>query len=382
MLHLRNLIAVNTSIFMIMCGLGVCFTYLPLKMTQLSGSLSEAGFLASAFGFAYILSQYPIGRLADRFGFKPIILSGFLLSSVSGLIYYYASTPLYLIVGRVIQGIGEAPLWSLSPVLLALNYPGNKAKVMGWYTALFHFGLTVGPILATPIADLYGAEMTFIFYAGASATGGLAILLTKHTSADQNSENSSGKSLAEIIRSLSKLVLSGITLYGACYGLIVSIIPAYLLIQKNLEHSIVNTAFSMSFFTIGVVQIMSGRFVKKDNMIRVMILALLCLGSGLAVIVVGNGYFLIAGLLTLMAGLGLFSISSMLYINEKSEAGNAGAASGVYFTFWGIGYFAVPLFMGLIGSIQLTEQMMYILALVILFVSFCLVRDFKPLFTR
>lgn len=52
----KSIFTINFSIFIIMFGLGTCFTHLSEKMSQLSGSIIFTGFLASAFGITYILS--------------------------------------------------------------------------------------------------------------------------------------------------------------------------------------------------------------------------------------------------------------------------------------------------------------------------------------
>ncbi|WP_265823552.1 MFS transporter [Geovibrio ferrireducens] len=377
MSSIRYMAAVNSSIFVIMFGLGVCFTYLPDKMTKLSGSAAMSGFLASAFGLAYILSQYPLGKIADRFGFRPVIIAGFLLCGVSGMVYYSADSVQWLIIGRVIQGVGEAPLWSLSPVLLALLYPENKAQVMGWYTASFHFGLTAGPLAGTYIADVFGAQSTFLGFSAASVTGGfiiLALAAPKYRT-DRKIEAKAG--MMSIIRLLNKSVLAGIVMYGASYGLIVSVIPAFVLSVKNMDHGLANIAFSLSFFTLGIIQIVSGRIVKIQNLRQALTTGVLSMGAGLLVIIHNSGILLFAGLLLLTSGLGIFSIASMLYLQVKADSSHAGASSGVYFMFWGIGYFTVPFITGVFGSAELISSILLLQAVMLFAAAALLVKTMK-----
>lgn len=354
----RNIIAVNSSIFVIMFGLGSCFTYLPDKMTYLSGSVNMSGFLASAFGLAYIIAQYPLGKIADLFGFRKIIIAGFLLCSLSGIIYYAADSAHELIIGRIIQGIGEAPLWSLSPIFLTLLYPENKARVLGWYTASFHFGLTAGPIAGTYIADFLGVQIMFLTFSAASALGGLIILAFVSPQYHAPKKNNDSINIMSIIKPLNKSVLAGIVMYGASYGLIVSVIPAFMLSVKNLDHSSVNAAFSASFFLLGIIQILSGNILTKHNMKRMLLAGMSFLGVGLLIIIYSSENLLITGLLMHTAGLGVFSIASMFYLQLKTDSAHAGVSSGIYFLFWGIGYFIFPFLIGIFNFTNLLDSVL------------------------
>ncbi|QAR32163.1 MFS transporter [Geovibrio thiophilus] len=377
MSSIRYMAAVNSSIFVIMFGLGICFTYLPDKMTRLSGSVTMSGFLASAFGLTYILSQYPLGKIADRFGFRSVIIAGFLLCSLSGLIYYSADSARELILGRIVQGVGEAPLWSLSPILLALLYPENKAQVMGWYTASFHFGLTAGPLAGTYIADFFGAETTFLGFSAASVIGGFIILTLVSPKHQTHKKSETKVGIMSIVRPLNKSVLAGIVMYGAAYGLIVSVIPAFMLSVKNMNHSLTNTAFSLSFFTLGIIQIFSGKIVKTHNLKQILPIGMSCIGAGLLVIIYNSGVLLFIGLLAYTAGLGIFSIASMLYLQIKADSAHAGASSGVYFMFWGIGYFTVPFVIGMIRSADLISVVLLFQAVMLFAAAASLVKTMK-----
>ncbi|MGE4496594.1 MAG: MFS transporter [Deferribacterales bacterium] len=377
MSSIRYMAAVNSSIFIIMFGLGICFTYLPDKMTKLSGSAAMSGFLASAFGLAYILSQYPLGKAADRFGFRPVIIAGFLLCGVSGIVYFSAGSAQWLIIGRIIQGIGEAPLWSLSPVLLAMLYPENKAQAMGWYTASFHFGLTAGPLAGTYIADVFGAQSTFLGFSAASVIGGFIVLTMISPEYRTLRKSDTKTSMMNIIGSLNKSVLAGIVMYGASYGLIVSVIPAFVLSVKNMDHGLANTAFSLSFFTLGMTQIFSGRIVKAHNLRQALPIGMLSMGAGLLTIIGNDGILLFGGLLIFTAGLGVFSIASMLYLQLNADSAHAGASSGVYFMFWGIGYFTVPFIIGVFRSADLISSILLLQAVMLFTASVLLVKTIK-----
>ncbi len=80
---------------------------------------------------ALVFSQIPIGILADRVGYKHFIQIGYLLSFSAGLLYTFTNSLNLLFWGRIMQGIGEAPILSMAPALLSLQYSTNKGKAIG-----------------------------------------------------------------------------------------------------------------------------------------------------------------------------------------------------------------------------------------------------------
>lgn len=373
----KSIFTINFSIFIIMFGLGTCFTHLPEKMSQLSGSITFTGFLASAFGITYILSQYPLGKAADRYGFRFVIFVGFLFCGVAGVVYYYAVTPSHLLIGRIIQGIGEAPLWSLSPILLTLQFPEKKAQIIGWYTASFHFGLTLGPLAGTVIADLFGVNTTFLYFSGASILGGIIILFSSPAPVKKLQNKSNRPDFLTIIKPFSKSVLMGVIMYGGCYGLIVSIIPAYMLSVKSLDYSFVNTAFSLSFFIIGIIQVFFGRVVNRKNLGIIIPASLLLIAIGLMIVIFGNSLILLIGLLLYNAGLGAFSIASLFYIQVQGCYENAGALSGIYFMLWGAGYFIIPFIFGMLKSTDLISIVLVGQVCLLIFIALIIIKQRK-----
>ena len=70
MKDLKSIGALNGAVFILMFGVGMIVALLPRKMLDLSDSAFQVGALASAFAIPYIVFQLPIGRLADRYGYK------------------------------------------------------------------------------------------------------------------------------------------------------------------------------------------------------------------------------------------------------------------------------------------------------------------------
>ena len=71
-----------------MSGVGMIVVLLPQRIIEITDSGDSVGFLASAFAISYILFQVPIGNLVDKIGFKIILVGGYFLCSLAGILFF------------------------------------------------------------------------------------------------------------------------------------------------------------------------------------------------------------------------------------------------------------------------------------------------------
>ena len=79
---------------------------LPFYATKLGASASIVGILIAAFSIAQLASAPLWGRFSDRYGRRPALLAGLLISAVAYVIFAYATTLWLLLICRVVQGVG------------------------------------------------------------------------------------------------------------------------------------------------------------------------------------------------------------------------------------------------------------------------------------
>jgi EmrB/QacA subfamily drug resistance transporter len=125
-----------------------------------------------------------IGRLADRFGHRPIWLSGLVVFTVGSALCGLAPLLPLLIAARVLQGIGGSLLMAVSPAMLTKAFPPQeRGRALGLNSTIVALGISAGPALGGWITET--ASWRWIFYvnvpigiAGALAT--IAILPREH----------------------------------------------------------------------------------------------------------------------------------------------------------------------------------------------------------
>ena len=141
----------------------------PLE-TQFNQRLHET---ALAFSVAFsalmmsrLLLQIPLGKLSDRFGRKPFIVSGLMLSALSTVLLGEAATTEQLIWVRVLQGIGAAgiaaPTFALAGDLAKV---GGEGRQMSIVTMGFGLGIATGPLIAGLLA-VFSFQLPFFFIGG------------------------------------------------------------------------------------------------------------------------------------------------------------------------------------------------------------------------
>jgi len=347
----KLLFVVSTAASLLMAGVGLIVALLPDRVLALSGSLRDVGYVASFFAISYLLVQLPIGNLADRFGAKLFLVFGYLLCSISGIVFFYAGTPEFIFAGRFIQGAGEAPIWALGPALLSLAYPHAKGKMIGIYNASIHAGLTIGPLLGISFFPTGFNNAPFLIFAALSASGGFFVMLflptTTPSAKPLDGQASSLRELFKLLRFREPLLtLSGILLYGASYGVFVSVLPASLSLTKGFDSISTGVFFALFYVAISFSQLIAGPLSDRHGRIVHMIAGLFMAATGFAIFGLFTLPFIYAPLMLASLGLGVFCVSSMAYLNECVPESLKATISGSYFMSWGLGYFFGPLLVG------------------------------------
>src|SRR5205807_2327867 len=128
-------------------GLGVVLPVLPpLVSGPMRGGTVEVGLAVGAPALAAVLARPMGGRLADRFGPRPLVLAGAALMALATAPLVMSPARLWignLVVSRVLVGAGEGTMMAASVLwLLRLAGPARRGRALG------HIGLANYPRLA------------------------------------------------------------------------------------------------------------------------------------------------------------------------------------------------------------------------------------------
>ena len=117
-----------------------------------------------------------VGRSAERWGRRPLLLFGFAALPVRALLFAGVSSPYLLVPVQLFDGISAAVFGVMLP-LIAADVAGDKGHYnlcIGLFGLTAGIGATLSTLLAGFIADHFGNTISFF---GLAAAGALAVLL-------------------------------------------------------------------------------------------------------------------------------------------------------------------------------------------------------------
>jgi MFS family permease len=139
---------------------------LPPIMAELDLSYTKAGFLATAFFYAYMAMQIPAGLLGDRFGRTRIIVIGIAVGIAASVMTGLAGSFLILFLARLLTGVGHGSLYSNDRVLVAAYTPKEKMALgQGVSFSGPGVGTTLGLILAGVLGEVMPWRSVFFVFA-------------------------------------------------------------------------------------------------------------------------------------------------------------------------------------------------------------------------
>ncbi|PYE55458.1 MFS transporter [Deinococcus yavapaiensis] len=134
-----------------MIGLGVVIPVVPALVAKLADHTVDParalGWLVASFALAQLLAAPTLGALSDRFGRRPILLVGTLLTAASYALASLAPTLGWLFLARALGGIGGATVGVAHAYVADVSTPATRARNFGLAGAAFGLGLIVGPAL-------------------------------------------------------------------------------------------------------------------------------------------------------------------------------------------------------------------------------------------
>jgi MFS family permease len=110
----------------------------------------------------YALLSLVAGALADRVGHGRVFRLGLALSVIAFVVGGLAPTFGWLLIARVLQGLGGGCVYGTAPGLVTLGVASDqRGRALGFLAAAMGLGLTVGPVIAGVLVDAFGWRAVF-----------------------------------------------------------------------------------------------------------------------------------------------------------------------------------------------------------------------------
>ncbi len=153
---------------------------LPTLGTVFKAALETVSWVALAYLLAFAAFLPIFGRLCEMFGRKLLYLCGYLLFTLASALCGFAPNLAWLVVFRVLQGIGGALLGANSiSILVKAIGPSRRSRALGIFAAAQAVGVSVGPAIGGVLVGACGWRWVFWvtvpFGAAAAILGWLAL---------------------------------------------------------------------------------------------------------------------------------------------------------------------------------------------------------------
>jgi MFS family permease len=109
------------------------------------------------------------GRLSDRYGRRPAILAGLLITAAAYLVFGFAASVPALLLARVVQGIGGGTIGVVQAYVADVSAPEQRTKSLGWLSAITSLGAVAGPAFGSLMVSLGGQRFVGLGAAGLAA---------------------------------------------------------------------------------------------------------------------------------------------------------------------------------------------------------------------
>jgi MFS transporter, DHA1 family, multidrug resistance protein len=139
----------------------------------LSDAYAYLTFSIALFGMAFATLFY--GTLSDRYGRRPVLLSGLALFLLGSVVSAFAPTAETLVLGRLVQAIGAGCGLALVRAIARDAYRAeNLVKAIAYLTMFGTLGPMVSPFIGGLLTDAFGWRSVFVF---AVLAGGAIMLI-------------------------------------------------------------------------------------------------------------------------------------------------------------------------------------------------------------
>ena len=257
------------SMFGTVTGVGIVVPLLPVYASHLGASGVYIGLIFGAFSISRTFLLPYFGRLSDKKGRKPFIITGLFAYTIVSLLYMLSNRVESLIVVRFFQGIASAMIMPAVQAYVGDITPEQREGfTMGVFNMSMFLGLSIGPLIGGVIRDNFNlnmafASMGFLAFMGCS----LSFLLLPPT----ESEHVIGRGIEPLAwkKMLRDKNMAGLFIfrlaYAACIGVIWSFLPVLADVKFSLSSSSIGILVTLGVFSSGLLHVPMGLVADRVN---------------------------------------------------------------------------------------------------------------------
>jgi MFS family permease len=173
--EITPLFAASVMAFFIYLGHFMRVPIVPLYAKDYGASLTQVGFITSAYMLTSSLLAVPLGLTSDWLGRKRLIIYGSLIGALASFFMVLATNPYQILAVYALAGLGLAAYApAISAFIGDISEVSRLGRAYGAYTTTIQVAMASGPAVGGFAADLVGYSNAFI-WSGVIISVGVAI---------------------------------------------------------------------------------------------------------------------------------------------------------------------------------------------------------------
>ena len=339
-------IAIDTAL------LGLIAPLLPEIEERTGAGEGALGASLAVYALPVVLLSLPLGRAADAFGRRPLLIGGLVLTAAGSALIAVSDSLEGLMAGRAVQGTGSAASWIAALAVVSdLAPPGKRGESIGIALAATSIGSISGPALGGVTADLLGFAAPFLIVCGISTLVAFivaAIFPPEERRAEV--EIPAWHAVARATRSGIGVAATAIAVGGAgVLGVVEFVAPLDLDARLALSSSVIGLLFALSIAVDAPLSPLGGRWGDRRGRMGPALTGLATLAVSVALLAVSATTLGAALALALFgAGFSLAFAAAVPWLDEAFGELQRGLGYGVLNVLYAAGYAVGPVVAGVL----------------------------------
>ncbi len=257
------------AIFTTVTGVGIVVPLLPVYANDLGATGIYVGLIFGSFSISRTFLLPVFGRLSDKNGRKPFIVTGLSAYTVISIAFIFSENVETLILLRFIQGAASAMIMPVVQAYVGEITPeGQEGYSMGLFNLSMFLSLSLGPLMGGSIKDIWSLDAAFICMGVLSAVGLLLSVFLLPSVAKERSKQTKNRTISWSNLLKDRLLISIFIFrysYVACIGVIWCFLPLFADIEFGLSGSLTGVLVMLGVFVAGLLQIPMGYAADRLN---------------------------------------------------------------------------------------------------------------------
>ncbi|MHB1417732.1 MAG: MFS transporter [Chloroflexota bacterium] len=304
-------VALYLLAFFMQLGMGIMAPVLPEIKETFGVSTAEVALTISAFNFARVVLDLPMGLLLDRFRPFVLLLIGTSIIAAGGVLGSVAPTFALIIGARALLGAGSAICMMTGQYSLSkFTTRNNRGRLFGNWGASLLAGSSLSPVIGGVIAALVGWRASFAFTACAAFLAFASVAITQRRASGLPSETAKAKQDAPKAprpvtrQSLVAFILMDLvtfTFFFQISGFQNTVAPLIGGVVLGLDAAFIGLAFTFATGLRFGVAVVGGRISDRYGRLFVLVPGLVVMGFGILAFNYANSPLTYVAVLMLMA---------------------------------------------------------------------------------